>query len=122
MLANHILDIRNRLKLLNVDIDQQWALLYEQIVDKLYQIYFNPGYNHFWTLENPQDIENQRILNHKTGESARIGDITHAFLSACSNTDFATTSDEQFLCEFERFFLAKLQVVVPMPFSSYTPY
>ncbi|WP_298624047.1 hypothetical protein [uncultured Legionella sp.] len=121
MLVNHIIDIRNQLKLRNVDVDQQWAITYESIINKLYQIYFNPGYNHFWTLENPQDIENQRIHNQHNGQCISIGDIANALLTACSNTDYETTTDEQFLREFEHFFLSKLQVEPPMP-QTYSPF
>lgn len=117
-LATQIINMRNLLKLNNVDVDQHWAVTYDLTVNKLYQAFCNPTYNHFWTLENPEDIENQRIYNKRTGESASIGEISNAFLSACSSTDFATTSDNAFLEEFERFFQTKSQVAAP----SYTPF
>ncbi|CDZ77788.1 hypothetical protein BN59_02078 [Legionella massiliensis] len=116
LLADFLLSMRNQLTSKNIDGDLQWTLIYETTLGKLYQTYFNYKYNHFWTLENPQDIANHRLTNAATRESATLGEIANAFASAYSITDI-TSTNTQFLSEFDRFFKAKAQVEIPVTYS-----
>lgn len=104
-----------------INVDRDWGMVKDTLINHLYRFYFNQYHPHFFSLEDPQVIEQTR-LNIDGRYMVALADIAHALLTTCDSPAF-TQSDDQFLTEFETHLSAgKIAVQYVPQFSSFSSF